>query len=95
MNLGHAIKLGRVQRGLTQTELATWAGLSSGYVSLLERNQRDPVFSTIENIAHALDIPLLTLFFLASDDTELAYLDGNIREILSYETLVLMRPYHD
>lgn len=42
MNLGLALREARVARGLGQRELASLAGLSSGYLSLLERNLTAP-----------------------------------------------------
>lgn len=66
-DLGNAIKTFRVSRRLSQSELAEMAEISVSYLSLLERNQRDPVFSTLQRIASACDVPLITLIFLATD----------------------------
>lgn len=68
MNLGNAIKLVRVQRGINQGELARLAGMSVSYLSLIERSKREPTMSTIERIAKGLNIPLTVLLFLASPD---------------------------
>lgn len=93
MNIGRAIKLCRNQRGLNQSELADAAGgLSTSYVSLLERGEReDPSLSTLESIANALEIPLSVLLFLAADDDELNGLDREIVEKLSTAAIQLMR----
>jgi len=50
MNLGKAIKLCRVQKNTNQKELARLANISVSYLSLFERNKRDPNFSTLKNI---------------------------------------------
>ena len=90
MNLGKAIKLCRTQRGLNQSELANIAGVSVSYLSLLERGKRDPAFSTVEEIANALDIPVSILVFLAANDEEMSGLGHELREKLSYTALRLI-----
>lgn len=91
MNLGKAIKLCRVQRDLSQSKLASIAGISVSYLSLLERNKRDPTFSTIEGIAGGLDVPMSIFIFLAASDEEMSGLDSELREKLSYLALRLMQ----
>lgn len=90
MNLGRAIKLCRSQREMTQTKLATETGLSVSYLSLLEKNKRDPSVSTIQKIAEALSIPSSILFFLAADKAELKGLDEDLAEKLAFTALTLM-----
>ena len=91
MNLGKAISLCRKQRGLTQSELADRAGLSTSYLSLLEQNKRkDPTLSTIQKLAIALGIPSGILFFLAADKTELSGLEPELQEKLAYAALSLL-----
>ena len=90
MNLGKAIKLCRTQRGLNQSELASIAGISVSYLSLLERGKRDAPFSTVEALACALTIPIVILIFLATDDNETAGLDAILREKLSHAALQLL-----
>lgn len=92
MNIGNAIRLCRVQRGLNQTELAEKAGLSYSYISLLECNKRDPVFSTLKNLADALNVPLVVLIFLASTDDEKNGLPLELREKLSNTALLILQP---
>jgi transcriptional regulator with XRE-family HTH domain len=90
MNLGKAIRLCRIQRGLNQSKLANIAGISVSYLSLLERGKRDPTFSTIEEIASALDVPVSILVFLAANDEEMSGLGSELREKLSYTALRLI-----
>ena len=65
MNLGKAIKLCRVQCGISQVELANRSNLTVSYISLLENNKRDPAFSTIQKIARSLRITMSGLMEIA------------------------------
>ena len=90
MNLGKAIKLCRVQRDLTLTELAKKADISKSYLSLVERGMRDPTFSTIESLATALEVPISILVFLAADGKELEAMNPDLAQKLSYTALRLI-----
>lgn len=90
MNLGKAIKLCRTQRNLSQSELATAAGISVSYLSLLERGKRDPTLSTIEDLATALKVPISILMFLSVDHEEMSELGTELGEKLSYMALKLI-----
>lgn len=87
MNLGRAIKLCRTQRNLNQSDLAERANISVSYLSLLERGKRDPNFSTVQDIAAALKIPVSILVFLAADEKELTGISPELAEKLSYTAL--------
>ena len=92
MNIGHAIKLCRQQRKLTQTELAARAGVSISYLSLLERGEReDPGLGSLEKIATGLAVPMTILLFLAADEDELSGFNSELKEKLSAAALALMR----
>lgn len=91
MKLGRAIKLCRVQRQLSQAELAERAGISVSYLSLLEHDKRDPNISTIEQIAQALNVPMNILFFLAMDADELKEISSELAEKLAYTAITLVR----
>jgi transcriptional regulator with XRE-family HTH domain len=87
MNLGKAIKLCRNQREMTQQVLADRAELSVSYLSLLEKNKRDPSLSTLEKISHALNVPFTILLFLASEKSELSGLDPALAEKIALTAL--------
>ena len=89
MKIGHAIKLCRNQKRLNLAELAERANISISYLSLLERDLRDPNLSTIQDIATALEIPLSILFFLASKD-EISDISSELAEKLSLVALKLI-----
>lgn len=87
MKLGGAIKEYRTRRKLSLKALADQTGLSVGYLSLLEREKRDPTLSTVERIAHALGISVFMLVLSAQDDTELTAFDADLKVKLAYAVL--------
>jgi transcriptional regulator with XRE-family HTH domain len=90
MNIGQAIELARARRKLSQDELAIRAGISVSYVSFLERSKRDPALSVVENIAKALNIPIVLLFFLGAEGKELGHLNKELAGELSRTVLDLL-----
>src|SRR5262245_16853882 len=55
-SLGHALRVAREQKGLTQRALADKLGLRQRQVSDLERAAMDPRFSTVQDVARALEL---------------------------------------
>ncbi len=90
MNLGKAIKLCRVQKNMSQSELAKLADISVSYLSLLERGKRDPSFSTVQKISEAINIPASILIFLATDQNEFSEISQELLEKISYTALKLI-----
>jgi transcriptional regulator with XRE-family HTH domain len=90
-SFGKAIKLCRTQGSMSQGDLAKASKLSASYISYLERGERDPKLSTLTEIAAALDVPVLTLVFLAYDKDKLRELDSMLAEKLSRFALDTMR----
>lgn len=56
-SLGARIREIRLQQGLTQTQLATKAGVNQGYLSSVEKSDRTPRPDTVRAIAIALGVP--------------------------------------
>jgi transcriptional regulator with XRE-family HTH domain len=54
--LGKAVQRLRLERGLSQEQLAFESGLHRTYISLLERGLRSPKFGTIVRLAAVLAI---------------------------------------
>ncbi|RWE84226.1 MAG: helix-turn-helix transcriptional regulator [Mesorhizobium sp.] len=52
----------RVERGISQDDLALSAGVERAYVGYLERAARNPTIITLEKIATALGVPMAQLF---------------------------------
>ncbi len=62
MEIGKKIKRLRLQRGLTQEELADRCELSKGFISLLERDLTSPSIATLMDILESLGSDLKTFF---------------------------------
>jgi transcriptional regulator with XRE-family HTH domain len=95
MNAGHAIRFCRQQKSLSIPALAEKVGLSTSYISLLERNERDPPLSTLQKISAALEVPLSVLVFIGTAPAELETLSPEIVEKLSAATMKLLRATSD
>lgn len=54
--IGHRLKDLRIQRALTQEELAEKAGIGKNTVNRMERNLTEPHMSTVRKLAGALDV---------------------------------------
>jgi transcriptional regulator with XRE-family HTH domain len=52
----------REERGLSQEEFAECAGLHRTYVSMIERQMRNPTVDVLEKICVALGVELVDLF---------------------------------
>jgi transcriptional regulator with XRE-family HTH domain len=59
---GNRLRFLRVQRQMTQEQLATTADISVDFLSLIERGRNAPSFSNIDKLARALKIPVKELF---------------------------------
>lgn len=62
MNLGEKLKELRKQKRMTISDIARNTGLSSGYISNVERNLNSPTIENLRKIVHALSITLVELF---------------------------------
>lgn len=56
--LGKAIRQLREKRGTTQEDLAHRADITTGTLSLIERGQANPTWSTVKGIAAALSVSM-------------------------------------
>lgn len=62
MDIGAKIKSIRLQRGLTQEELASRCELTKGYISQLENDIASPSIATLIDILNILGVNLQTFF---------------------------------
>ena len=71
MDIGKVIKSIRKDKGLNQIELATNVEITQAYLSLIEKNKKEPNLSTLKKISNELDVPLPILFFLSLDEEDI------------------------
>jgi XRE family transcriptional regulator, regulator of sulfur utilization len=93
MDIGQTILRVRKEKGIKQKDLAKGAGISSTYLSQIEKGQRVPRMDILEKISAEINIPLSILSFLSLDidsipeDKKFAYnqvkplLDGLVEKI--------------
>lgn len=60
--IGVWVKTARKRQGLSQETLGEKAGLSSNYISLIERGHKQVTLTTLETISKALDMRLAAVF---------------------------------
>ena len=75
--IGEKIKRLRLQRGLTQEELADRCELSKGFISLLERDLTSPSIATLMDILESLGSDLKS-FFSETGDEKLVFGEDDI-----------------
>lgn len=74
MTFGNAIKMFRTGQRMTQNQVAQLAGISVSYLSLIERDKRDPNMSTVGKLVKAVGAPVIMIALLM-DLTKLSEID--------------------
>lgn len=70
MQIGKAIKRLRVREEVTQQQLAKQVGISQGYLSLVEKGEREPDLELVKKITAALNIPKQLTLLLTTCETK-------------------------
>ena len=65
--LGEVLRAARVERGLTLREVSAEARVSLGYISEIERGQKEASSELLASLCAALDLPLSQVLRDASD----------------------------
>jgi DNA-binding XRE family transcriptional regulator len=68
--LGKAIRLLRDESKMTQKGLAEKSGISTSWISMIERGEVDPTWATVQRIATVLGVSLETIAKIAEDIEE-------------------------
>lgn len=79
MNLGNKLKELRMQKGLTQEELADRSELSKSFISLLERDLTSPSIATLIDILQCLGTDLKD-FFTETTEEQIAFTEADYFE---------------
>jgi len=61
------LRTGRLEGPWSQAELASRAGLTVSFLSMIERGERSPGLDTLAKLAAALHVPLAELFAFEGD----------------------------
>ena len=69
MNIGEAIKFLRSRRNVSQVELAEKVEITQGFLSLIEKGEREPGFELVKKIADTLKVPEQLIFLLTCQNT--------------------------
>jgi len=80
MTLGNAIKLIRTARGAKQVELARAMKTSPNYISLVEKDKREPSISFLTRLAKRLGVPV-SMFFMCQELEESPNATAELREL--------------
>lgn len=64
--LPEALKIARKAAGKSQAQVAQEAGISAGYVAMIELGKRHPTIGVVMSIARVLNVPV-TAFALADE----------------------------
>lgn len=80
MTLGNAIKLIRTAKGLKQLALAKKLDVSPNYISLVEKDKREPSLSFLRKLAYELQVPV-GLFFLWQETSGPGSKDQNLEQL--------------
>lgn len=84
MEIGTKIKELRVQKGLTQEELADRSELSKGFISQVERDLTSPSIATLIDILQCLGTDLSD-FFTKETDAQIVFHDSDYFEKIDAE----------
>ena len=90
MKLGRAIKIARVRKSWSQSELAARLSVTPTYISQLERDQRDPSWSFVNKLADTVGVPLPLLLLLAMEGDEKSSKATPLQSVLAHELLSLV-----
>lgn len=64
MDIGEAIKFLRSRRNISQVELAEKVEITQGFLSLIEKGEREPGFELVKKISETLKVPEQLIFLL-------------------------------
>lgn len=76
MEIGEKLKRLRIERGLTQEELADRAELSKGFISQMERDLTSPSIATLEDILMCLGTDV-SAFFSTKEKPQVVFSDDD------------------
>ncbi|WP_157218586.1 helix-turn-helix transcriptional regulator [Flavisphingomonas formosensis] len=88
--LGEALRLIRVYHDLKQKQAAERLGVSTSYISEIEKGTKTPTLETIDRYSKAFDIPVSSIMFF-SETLERGGPMDNARTFVAGKVLALMQ----
>ncbi len=89
--LGARIKAVRKQRGWSQEQLAERAGISTQYVSNIERGKENPTLDLLLRVAQALKVSPAEIFDLEARGLDRKTLQAEIRKVIETQDIERLR----
>lgn len=86
MDIGSRLRTLRLQRGLTQEEMADRCELSKGFISQVERDQASPSIATLKDMLECLGSSL-PAFFSMKGEEKVVFSPGDMFQKIDEETL--------
>lgn len=86
MDIGRRLRYLRIQRGLTQEEMADRCELSKGFISQVERNLASPSIATLTDMLECLGSSL-SRFFAERSDEKVVFSSQDMFEKTDEETI--------
>lgn len=87
MKIGERLRRLRLQRGLTQEEVADRCELTKGFISQVERDLASPSIATLTDMLECLGSDLKTFFSDADENEKTVYDPADMFEKIDEETL--------
>ena len=87
MKIGNRLRRLRLQRGLTQEEMADRCELTKGFISQVERDLASPSIATLTDMLECLGSDLKTFFSDAEADEKIVFDPADMFEKTDAETL--------
>lgn len=87
MNIGERLRRLRLQRNLTQEEMADRCELTKGFISQVERDLASPSIATLTDMLECLGSDLKTFFSEADHDEKIVFEPADMFEKTDEETL--------
>ena len=94
MNANQLIRQLRKEKNMTLDDLAKITGFTKGYLSKIERSDKQPPFSTLQTISEALGISFQTLLSIQEPVTlENTWHSSNVSTSFVHKTKLLLTDY--
>ena len=67
LTIGQLIKIGRINKKISQDSVASKLKVTKNYISLIENDKKDPSINFLRGISKLLDIPVILLVWEKMD----------------------------